>query len=368
MRPPKVLLLFATSANTSTFSYHQAWPRHFQASPLFTCTPINVSAQSWHARLRALASIATFRGDAVVMLHSVFSNARLLEGRLFDAVSRLPQPKVYFIGNEYKLMPEKMEFCDQLPVGLLVSQSSSPEVHQLYRDRLHCEVIGLPNTGYDPALFSPTTPAEARPIDLGYRADDVPSYLGHNERREMAEYFQSHASGWGLRVDISLAPSDRFTEPEWAAFLNRCRGQLGTEAGSDHFTLDDERRLHALRYQRAHPGATEPEIQQMMKSFPVRGVPLRILSGRNVEAAGTRTVQLLFEGHYDGYFRPDEHYIAVKKDFSNADEALRKFRDHGFCRTLVDNAQAVAEQLRYDRLIERFRTAVTPLLEAPAAR
>lgn len=368
MRPLKVLLLFATSANTSTFSYHQAWPRHFQASPLFECTPINAGDQRWHARLHALASIAAFRGDLVVLLHSVFSNARLLDGRLFGAVSRLAQPKIYFIGNEYKLMPEKMEFCEQLPVRLLVSQSSSPEVHQLYRDRLHCDVIGLPNTGYDPTLFSPTTPPDDRPIDLGYRADDVPAYLGHNERREMAEYFEAHAAEWDLRVDISLDPADRFTEPEWAAFLNRCRGQLGTEAGADYFTLDDDRRSHALAYQRTHPGASVSEIQQMMKSFPVRGVPLRILSGRNVEAAGTRTVQLLFEGHYDGYFRPDEHYIAIKKDFSNADEALRKFRDRGFCKTLADNAQAVAEQLRYDRLIERFRIAITPLLEAPAAR
>jgi len=79
-------------------------------------------------------------------------------------------------------------------------------------------------------------------------------------------------------------------------------------------------------------------------------------------------VQLLFEGHYDGYFRPDEHYIAVKKDFSNADEAVRKFRDRSFSEMLVDNAHAVAQQLRYDRLIDRFRTAVTPLLGASTGR
>lgn len=367
MNRARVLLLFATSANTSTFSYHQAWPRHFQASPAFECTAINLGDTRWPARLRRFAAIKTWRGDLIVILHSVFSNACLLEGRLFDAVRRRREPKVYFIGNEYKLMPEKMTFCERLPVSLLVSQTSSPAVHQLYRDRLDCEVIGLPNTGYDPALFSPTTPERDRPIDLGYRADDLPPYLGHNERREIAEYFQARAAQWGLRVDISLERADRFNEPEWAAFLNRCRGQLGTEAGGDYFTLDDDRRLHATTYQRAHPGASDAEVREVMTSFPRRGVPLRILSGRNVEAAGTRTVQVLFDGHYDGYLRPDEHYIPLKKDFSDAGEAVRKFRDLDLCARLVDNAYAVAESLRYDRLIDRFRAAVSPLLEVRPA-
>jgi hypothetical protein len=363
----QVLLLFATSANTSTFSYHQAWPRHFQAAPAFDCAPVNVGDRRWLARLRALATISSWRGDLIVILHSVFSNACLLDGRTFEAIRRRREPKAYFIGNEYKMMPEKMAFCDELPVTLLVSQSSSPEVHRLYRDRLGCDVIGLPNTGYDPGLFAPTTRNEDRPIDLGYRADDAPSYLGHNERREIAEYFQARANEWGLRVDISLDPADRFTEPDWAAFLNRCRGQLGTEAGGDYFTLDDARRLHAIDYQRANPGVGEDAVREMMKRFPKHGVPLRILSGRNVEAAGTRTVQLLFEGHYDGYLQPDEHYIPLKKDFGNADEAIRKYRDIPFRTMLIDNAQAVAEELRYSRLIDRFRAAVWPLLEVSTA-
>lgn len=363
----RVLLLFATSANTSTFSYHQAWPRHFQASAAFECTPVNLGDQRLTARLRSLAAIARWRGDLIVILHSVFSNASLLEGRLFDAVRHHREPKAYFIGNEYKMMPEKMAFCDQLPISLLVSQCSSPAVHQLYRDRLKCEVMGLPNTGYDPELFAATNSDADRPIDLGYRAADAPPYLGHNERREIAEYFKARAGEWGLHVDISLDPADRFSEPEWAAFLKRCRGQLGTEAGGDYFTLDDDRRLHATSYQRAHRGVSAAEVREAMSTLPKRGVPLRILSGRNVEAAGTRTVQILFEGHYDGYLRPNEHYIPLKKDFSDADDAIRKFGDVGFRTMLLDNAQAVAEQLRYSRLIDRFRAAVSPLVEAAAA-
>lgn len=362
-RPLRVLLLFASSAHTATFSYHQAWPRHFQLSPAFQCRPVNIADPRWTERARALFAIMRWTGDLVVILHSVFSNARLLEGRLFDAVAHLRQPKVYFIGNEYKLMPQKMAFCEELPVRLLVSQSTSPAVHRLYRDRLGCEVMALPNTGYDPAMFAPATPDHDRPIDIGYRADDVPPYLGHNERREIAEYFQARAAGWGLTVDISLRPEDRFSEVEWAAFLNRCRGQLGTEAGGDYFTLDDERRLHSHAFERAHPGASNADVQAAMAKYPPSGIPLRILSGRNVEAAGTRTAQILFEGDYDGYLQPDRHYIPLKKDFSNADEVVTKFKDADLRQRIAGNAyDLVRTEFTYDHLLSRFHAAAAELV------
>src|SRR5439155_14781304 len=83
-----------------------------------------------------------------------------------------------------------------------------------------------------------------------------------------------------------------------------------------------------------------------------RPVTLRLISGRNIEAAGTRTAQLLFEGEYGGYFQPDVHYIALKKDFSNVDEAVAKFRDAAFRETVVENAfQLARAELTYDRLL-----------------
>jgi hypothetical protein len=91
-------------------------------------------------------------------------------------------------------------------------------------------------------------------------------------------------------------------------------------------------------------------------------VPGRVLSGRNVEAAGTKTVQLLLEGAYGGYLEPDVHYIPLRKDFSNLDEALAKFRDPAFVARMRENAFAVARELTYPRLVDRFHDALRPLL------
>ncbi len=363
MRQRRILLLYAISPENSTFSYQRQWPRHFESAPGFQCTSINVLNRELIARLRSGWLAHSFTGDAIVVLHSVFSNACLAPDWLIDALAARPQPKIYFIGNEYKLMPEKMAFCDRLRLSLLISQTQSPVVHELYRARLGCAVTGIPNTGLDRSLFTPAAPLDDRPIDLGYRADDSPAYLGHRERREMAEFFEAAADRYQLRVDISLRPEDRFAENEWAAFLNRCKGQLGTEAGGDFFSLDDGARKRVTAYEKAHPGASFDEIYEQCLRDDTASVPLRIMSGRNVEPAGTGTVQLLFEGEYDGFLKADEHYIPLRKDFSNADDAIAKFKDPGIRRRIADNALTLArEEFTYDRLLQRVAAAVDPLL------
>jgi hypothetical protein len=293
----------------------------------------------------------------------VFANALLLDGALLDAVADASRPKVFCIGNEYKLMPEKMAFAARLGIRLLVTQSNSPDVQRLYRERLGCAVVGIPNTGLDTELFQPRTSREERPIDLGYRADDAPWYLGHRERREMADYFTAAASRYRLRVDISLDPADRFTEHEWADFLNRCKGQLGTEAGGDYFELDDRSRLRVNAYLAERPEATFDEVHRRFFADYGPSVPIRIMSGRNVEAAGTKTVQLLFDGWYDGYLHPDVHYIPVRKDFTNVDEAIAKFRDQAYCERVVQQAYELAREVfAYPALMARYERELRAVL------
>ena len=253
-------------------------------------------------------------------------------------------------------------FAEALGTALLVSQCQSPGVHALYRARLGCEVVGIPNTGVDPSVFRCTSDPDRRPIDLGYRADASPFYLGHDERRQLAGRFQRCAPGLGLSIDVSLRSEDRFAPAGWAAFLNRCRGQLGTEAGGDFFALDDRYRRQVNAYLTDHPDASFDDVHARFFRAASGAVPLRIISGRNVEAAATRTVQLLMEGEYGGWLRADEHYIALRRDLSNVDEAVEKFRDRGFCRRLIDAAEDLAlREFTYDRLVGHLYDAVAPL-------
>ena len=358
----RLLVLVADGPDNKTLSYQHGWPRFLARDRRYECTLINVQNGSWHARLRQAFLLRT-RFDGIILLHSVFSNACGLTGWAFEAVRAHKAPKVFFIGNEYKLMPEKMSFCETLGVRLLVTQSHSEEVHSLYRERLRCAVAGIPNTGWDPDVFRAEGQRANRPIDLGYRSLASPLFLGHNERVEMMEAFRVGGVRHGLRLDFSLSPEDRFDERGWAAFLNSCKGQIGTEAGGDYFELTDETRHRVNAYVSAHPDAGIADVRSRFFADYRNPVPIRILSSRNVEAAGTRTVQLLLEGQYGGYLKPDVHYIPVKRDCSNVDEAIRKFQDPALCDEISERAyELVREQLTFPKLLDRFDAALRSVI------
>lgn len=353
----RTLLVYAASDVNRTLSYQRGWPEHFQKHPAFDCVPINVHERGATAKVQRLAKAGLGRYDAIVLLHSTFSNECYVRGNLLRALRANPAPKAWFIGNEYKLMPEKMTFADALGLDLLVSQCDSERVHAAYRRRLGCAVTWLPNTGLDIDLFRPGPPLEERPVDLGYRAYASPPYLGHDEREHMAAAFVKAAARRGLASDISLADRDRFDAPGYIAFLQRCKAQLGTEAGGDYFELSDATRLAVNAYLRANPAAPFEDVFARFFQGYRDNLPLRILSSRNVEAAGTKTVQVLMEGRYGGYLKPDEHYIPVRRDLADADEALAKLADLDLCRRVADRAHALAlREFPYSVLLERLRS------------
>lgn len=357
--PVRTLLLYAHGSGSETLSYQHGWPRHFAKHDVFSCDAYDLALPRDRRRLRLRLLLSRRGFEAVVLLHSVFSNGRFLPDDLVRLVARAPAPKAFFVGNEYKLMPEKIAFAEALGVRLLVTQLSSPAAHELYRRRLDCAVVYIPYTGLDEELFFPGPPLDERPIDLGYRAYDAPLYLGHDERRRLADRF----AGSRLRVDISLDPDDRLDEHAWPEFLRSCRGQLGSEAGGDYFELTDELRRGVNAFLAEHPHATFADVQtRFLRDYPAP-VSGRALSGRVIEAAGTKTVLVLVEGDHGGFFRAGEHYIPLRRDLSNADEALEQLGDTARCEELVARAHEVATtELTYDALLTRFHEALTPLL------
>lgn len=313
--------------------------------------------------LTAARNLATGRFDAIILLHSVFSNTQKLRGTLFWALTVCKVPKVFFIGNEYKLMPEKIRFCHMLGISLLVTQSNDERVSSLYRSVLQCEVACIPNTGVDPSIFRPTRPINGRPVDLGYRSYPGPWYLGNNEKTEVAEHFARLGELHGLKTDISLKQEDRLEATGYAMFLNRCRGQVGAEAGGDYFELSDRTRRLVNAYLKKHPLASWPEVKKVFFDNYGPSIPMRIISGRHVEAAACKTVQILLEGRYNGYFQADVHYIAVAKNYSNASDVIAKFRDLEFCKKLTENAyEVVMSNLTYDHLLKLLTQSLKKIL------
>jgi len=293
------------------------------------------------------------RPQAIILLHSVFSNTNFLTGRAFEVIRKASQPKVYFIGNEYKNMPEKMDFCDDLNISLLVTQTSDENVHKIYKDRLDCKIIDLPNSGIDADIFPPGPTVRGRPIDIGYRCFPGPGYLGHWEREDIATMFQE-AAPEDLKLDISLDSNARFGMKEWSEFLRSCRIQLGVEAGTDIFELDDKNRLFINKKVDEKPDISRQELENLFPPKEDR-VPCRMISSRIVEAIASKTPQILFHGTYNGHLEADEHYIALSKDGSNLAEIFDVIKDDAYLDKIAENALSMAhENLTYDIILNKF--------------
>jgi hypothetical protein len=362
-RPIRIALLFAQGNANATLSYQHGWPRAFMESPRFETVPFNFAERSLADRIALVGKLVGKRVDAIVLLHSMYSNQNELRGPLPWLLGRFPQPKAYFIGNEYKGMPEKMRFCRALRLSLLITQCNALDVINLYAHELGCAVASVPNTGIDETIFAPRVPLSERTIDIGYRSYEAPWYLGNREKMEIAEFFRAMAPRYGLKVDISLDPKERFDAAGYAKFLNMCRAQIGAESGGDYFELTDVTRNKVNAFIAANPQASWPEVRRRFFDEYGPSTPLRIISGRQVEAAACKTVQILFDGHYNGYLQPDVHYIPLRNNFSNADEVVRKLRDDALCAEMVQAAYHVARsELTYERLINKFATALRDVL------
>ncbi|CAM8410327.1 hypothetical protein MCEHALH13_00877 [Candidatus Methylopumilus universalis] len=363
MKKLSVALIYWQSDENSTLSYQHGWPNAMQQSTLFEVVHFNLHKMSWLDRFDFARRLQKAKVQAIILLHSTFSNQQNLRGLVLWVVSRSSVPKAYFIGNEYKHMPEKLLFAKKLGISLLLTQSNDNRVLSSYREALGCAVNFMPNTGIDTKIFYSQNCFSKRSIDIGYRAYESSWYLGNDEKKEIADYFKAYAIKQGLIVDISLDPKDRFDAKNYANFLNNCRGQIGTEAGGDYFELTDITRNKVNHYLSHNKQASWTDVKLAFFDHYGPAIPMRIISGRQVEAAACMTVQILFDGKYGGFFQPDNHYISLNKNFSNINEVMLKFNDVDYCSRITANAyDVIMGEFTYETLAKKFHVLINSVI------
>jgi hypothetical protein len=181
--------------------------------------------------------------------------------------------------------------------------------------------------------------------------------VGDRERTDLIEWFEQKGTALGLSCDIR---KQRLPREAWNLFLNGCKGIIGAESGT--YYLNDRGRL--LERARAYNlfkdrEATFDEIFERFYRGQSREVSGKSISSRHFEPIGTKTCQLLLEGHYNGILKPDEHYISIKRDLSDVNDAIAKFRDHDYRRKIADTAyDYVMAGHTYDHRVARLLSLV----------
>lgn len=309
-------------------SYIQDWQDAFCAAPQLRVETCNIANLVEFARYRR--KIASY--PLVIVLHSATGDSMSLLLKTADWFKKRRGKLLVFIGNEYNLMPAKIDFLRAVEADYIGSQFALETARWMYAECDRSTILSTPHALNPDVYFR--DPTISRTVDVGFVGDLYPYYIGDIDRTRMIRYFQDEGTALGLTRDIRF---QRLPRPVWAKFLNTCKAIVGAESGTAYLERTDTTINAVQEYVRSNPDATFDEVYERFFESYINPVSGKAISSRHFEPIGTKTCQILIEGHYNGILAADEHYIAVKKDLSNICEAVERFRDEGYRDAMTEN-------------------------------
>lgn len=294
----------------------------------------------------------------IVVLHSAAGDDISWLRRASPALQARRGRLVVFFGNEYALMKDKRAFARETGADFIVSQLPRSAAEWLYHDLDQSRLVLAP-AALSPRLYRPSV--GSRPVDIGFRGDRYSLAIGDTERVDFVERVMARAPALGLATDIQFG---RYPRGEWSRFLGECKGIVGAESGTYYLERDDRTYDAVRRYLRQHPDVPFAEIyERFFKGYanPVSG---KAISSRHFEPVGTKTCQILLEGEYNGILIADEHYVSVKRDLSDLDDALARFVDEGYRRAIAERAyEHVLARHTYGQRVKELLAVVLPAID-----
>jgi len=311
-------------------SYTTDWRDAFCEAPELDVEVCNINNLVHYGR----CLLALRRYDLVVVSHAAAGDDMTVLLKSARWLHRRRGKLVMFVGNEYDLLDEKIGLIRAVGAELVCSQLPMPAAQYLYRECVRSRILSMPHA-LNPKVYRPSSGPE-RPVDIGFIGDVYWPFVGDRERTDLIEAFEREGEHWELKCSIRKR---RIPRTEWAAFLNTSKGTIGAESGT--YYLNDRGRLLAAAREYnllQHPEASFEEVFEKFYRGQPREVSGKSISSRHFEPIGTKTCQLLLHGEYNGVLAPDEHYISVRKDRSNIEDAVRRFKDQDYRQTIVERA------------------------------
>jgi spore maturation protein CgeB len=378
--PSRLRTLLLTLAYPHRVSYYDDWRDAFLDCPDFSCDVVSILDLKPAALARMIEDY-----DAIVMLHSCNNDTLDYVAPIAGVLGDRKRAKLLtFVGNEfnspYLSTPERVAVfarsrCDFIATQLLA------EAGEFVYGGHGARIISVPH-GLNPRAFQPGPlhAAATRRIDIGVKGYRYPPYLGDDDRNRLLQYFSSHAPALGLNVDIS--EDKRFSRKQWSEFLQDCSGTISTETGGWYLERDDalidriaahlaskrsslviSNKSMVRRLARRLPSSIKAVLWSALQKGPIgfdvlddfstsfeelddlffrhaQRAPVysKAISSRHFDAIGTKTCQIMLRGRFNDILVPDEHYLAVELDYSNADDVIGRFKDPGERQRIADNA------------------------------
>lgn len=328
-------------------SYTLDWEEAFCADPDLQVDLVNINdLVAYRSALRRISEY-----DLVVILHSATGDSMRL---LLSCIRQLQKRRCIlgvFIGNEYDIMGQKFRFLRESGAEYVFSQMPPDITTLLYSDCPGVKAFSLPH-GLNPRLYSPPPEDAPRPVDLGYKGYIYPIFIGDDERMQLIRFFEMQGSRLGLCMDISY---EKVNRAQWASFLRSCKGIISSESGSYYLDPTGDIINNARRYLKEHPSASLDELKQVCFTDVPFHFSGKCISSRHFEPIGTKTCQVLLEGRYNDILQPDVHYISIRRDYSNIEDAIHRLKDEDYRRQMVDRTwEYVMAEHTYAHRVRQF--------------
>lgn len=332
-------------------SYILDWREAFQRSPQLELTMCNTHHREAYREI--MKGIAEY--ELIVISHSAAGDWMdiLTEtaGWFLERKGKL----AVFIGNEYDIMDQKIAFLNSVEADFICTQLPMRTARYVYEECKKSVILEMPQA-LNPRFYRPLDYIRKR-VDIGFNGDVYPPWVGDMERTEVIEYFKNNCSRLGLTCDIR---SQRVARERWVKFLNACRAIIGAEAGTYFFNERGGLMTEAKLYYKQYPDTDFDTMYRLFFEKISDPVPGKLISSRHFEPMGTKTCQVLLEGFYNGILKPDVHYIALKKGFTNIDDVVERLKDESYRRHMVENTYEFAmDEHTHDHRVRKLVEAVT---------
>ena len=279
----------------------------------------------------------------VVIFHTIFLGMRWTPS-IFTAhtekcayLKKLSCVKIAMPQDEFMQTELLNDFINDFGITHILTCASEPDWSKIY-DKIDRQKVCLKTilTGYlDPRTVKyierQKTKVKVKDIDIGYRAWKAEYWLGEHgmHKVKIANLFKKLSKEHGLITDVSMREEDVLAGNKWFKYLLRCKATIGVEGGASVLDKDGSIKVKVDKYLKEQPAATFEETRSRCFPDDDHKLELACISPRHLESCVTETCQLLIEGKYNNILQPWKHYVPIKKDYSNANEALDLIKDNG---------------------------------------
>ncbi len=208
-----------------------------------------------------------------------------------------------------------------------------------------------------------------RRFDITYRGSIQPLSFGRLgfEKRNIGCDVGRAATAYPLNVDISSRGQDRIGGTAWFDFLGRSKAVLGVESGTNLFDFTGEVETWCREFEKDHPNSdhlSEAFYNEAHRAYLHKfegNVNYAQISPRHLEAAATRSVQILYEGYYSGVLIPNRHFVPLRRDLANFDEIVDFIADGTKMSEMADRTFEeiiLSGRFHYEKFVADFDLAI----------